>query len=274
MPVREGFKAYSLGQRRVPPRHSSARRKRAAGDPLRHLVLALRALAGERRTLAVASLPLLLLASMLAAYNLPWLQVTQVEIVGARALDAAQARATLRLEGKNILAIDAAMVEKVLRQHPTVREVTLQRQWPNKVVLQVGERRPFALWQTPEGSFSVDEEGYVLTDSPPPGPLPAIAAQEGGVRVGARVPQGVLALARDLAARLPAETGAQPRQFQYSAAQGLSVTTDQGWKAVFGQEGDLESKLAVLAAVLRVAKEKKLGFEYVDLRYGARPYLR
>lgn len=275
MHTKEGFRAYSLGQRRIPAsRHPSARKKRGDAQWLQRLGLALRAGAGAKRVLAVALLPVILLAAMVSAYNLPLLKVTQVEIVGAKALDVARARAALRLEGKNILGIDAPMVEKVLRQYPAVKEVAVRRQWPNKVVLQVEERRPFAFWQTPEGVFAVDEEGYVLSEATSPGPLPAIAAQEGGVRVGSRVPQEVLGLVRKLAARLAPETGAQPRQFQHSADQGLSVTTDQGWKAVFGDEGDLESKLAILAAVLRVAKERNLGFQYVDLRYGERPYLR
>ncbi|MDP2726628.1 MAG: FtsQ-type POTRA domain-containing protein, partial [Dehalococcoidia bacterium] len=255
-------------------RRVSAKRKRAFWNYLEQVAQGLQVVAGERRVLAVVLLPILLLAGMFAAYNLSWLQVAQVEIVGAKELDTARAKISLHLEGKNMLTIDTPMIEKVLRQQPVVKDVTVRRQWPNKVVIQVGERRPFAFWQTPEGLFVVDEEGYVLSQSPSPGPLPAIIAQEGGIRVGSRVPQGILGLSRELLTRMQAETGGQPRQFQYSAAQGLSVITSQGWKAVFGDERDLDSKLAILAAVLRAAKERKLEFQYVDLRYGDRPFLR
>lgn len=275
MATKETPRAYSLGQRRsLAPRPAAARRQGVARDRLRRLALAVRILASHTRVLAVALLPLLLLAAIVAAYNLPWLKVTQVDIVGAKTLNTAGIKGALHLEGKNLLAIDAPMVEKILRQQPAVKEVTVRRLWPNRVVIQVEERRPFASWQTPEGVFAVDEEGYVLGQSPGPGPLPAINAQEGGVRIGARVSTEALGLARDLLARLAAQTGAQPRQFQYSAAQGLSVVTDQGWKAVFGDGRDLDSKLAVLAAVLRTAKERKLQFQYVDLRFGERPFLR
>jgi len=44
--------------------------------------------------------------------------------------------------------------------------------------------------------------------------------------------------------------------------------------SLFGDERDLEFKLATLVSVLRVAEERKLGFQQVDLRYGERPFLR
>lgn len=274
MHVKEGSRPYSLGQRRLPaPRHRSVRRKGGVSRYLALLFQALAAVAGARRAIAVASLPLILLAAMVAAFNLPLLKIAQVEIVGARTLDVSRARASLRLEGNNILSIDAPMIEKVLRQQPAVKEVSVKRQWPNKVLIQVEERRPIALWQTPGGAFAVDEEGYVLSEATP-GPLPAIVAQEGGVRVGSRVPRGTLELSRQLFARMEKEVDAPPHQFQYSASQGLSVVTDLGWTAVFGDERDLNFKLATLAAALRVARERKIGFQYVDLRYGERPFLR
>lgn len=274
MHVKEGSRAYSLGERRLPvSRHRSVRRKRGAGRYFTLLLEILRAIAEARRAIAVASLPVFLLAAMMAAFNLPMLKVAQVEILGAKTLDAGHARTSLRLEGSNILTIDAPMIEKVLRQQPVVKEVSVKRQWPNRVVIQVEERRPFALWQTPEGTFAVDEEGYVLSEAAP-GPLPAIASKEGGLRVGSKVPPGILELMKQLLARMAKEVGAQPHQFQYSASQGLSMASDQGWTAIFGDERDLDFKLATLAAALRVAKERKLGFQQVDLRYGERPFLR
>jgi len=275
MHAREGSKPYSLGQRRLPAsRHGSVRRKRDAGKVAARLAQLFAAVAATRRTLAVALLPVLLLAGMVMAYNLPMLKISQVEIVGARTLDTGKIRASLRLEGQNLLVVDAPMVEKLVRQNPVVKEVSVRRQWPSRVIVQVEERRPVAFWQTPEGAFAVDEEGYVLSESPAPGPLPAIVAQEGGVRVGGRVPQGILGLSRQLLGRMARETGVQPHKFQYSASQGFSVVTDNGWQALFGDERDLEFKLATLVSVLRVAEERKLGFQQVDLRYGERPFLR
>ncbi len=224
--------------------------------------------------LAVASLPVLLLGTIVMAYNLPLLKITQVELAGAQTLDVPRTKASLRLEGTNMLSVDAPIIEKTLKQQPVVKAVTVRKQWPNKLIVQIEERKPFAFWQTPDGTYTVDDEGFVIAESPAPGPLPAITSHEGGVRVGARVPQSVLGLARTLGTRIAQETGAKPREFEYSAAQGMTVTTDQGWSAVFGDERDTDFKLAALDAVLRSAKDHKLGFQYVDLRYGERPYLR
>lgn len=228
----------------------------------------------EKRLIAVAALPVFMLGAIVTAYNTPVLKVTQVQITGAQTLDVARTRAALRLEGTNILSIDAPMIEKTLRQQPVVKAVHIRRQWPNQVVVEITERRPYAFWQTPEGIYAVDEEGFVITESPAPGALPAIVTEEGGVRVGARVPQGALGLVKELARRMPLEAGVKPQQFEYSSGKGLIVATDQGWKAVFGDERDIDFKLAALAAVLRTASERKIQFQYIDLRYGERPYLR
>lgn len=275
MQAKQGSRAYSLGQRRLPAaRRRSVRRKGEVTGYVHQLAAALKTVAGARRVLAVAALPVVLLAVIVVAFNLPQLKVTQVEIVGGKALDINRVKASLRLDGQNLLAIDAPMIEKMLRQQPAVKAVTVRRQWPNKVIVQVEERRPVAIWQTPEGAFAVDEEGYVISEAQAQGPLPAIVAQEGGLRVGSRVPQGVMGLSKDIISRMPRESGAQPRQFQYSTSLGLAVVTDQGWKAIFGDDRDLDFKMATLAVVLRTAKERKLAFQQIDLRFGERPFLR
>lgn len=275
MQAKQGSRVYSLGQRRLPAaRRRSVRRNGEVTGYVRQLAAALKTVAGARRVLAVAALPVVLLAVIVVAFNLPQLKVTQVEIVGGKALDINRAKASLRLDGQNLLAIDAPMIEKMLRQQPAVKAVTVRRQWPNKVIVQVEERRPVAVWQAPEGAFAVDEEGYVISEAQAQGPLPAIVAQEGGLRVGSRVPQGVMGLSKDIISRMPRESGAQPRQFQYSTSLGLAVVTDQGWKAIFGDDRDLDFKMATLAVVLRTAKERKLTFQQIDLRFGERPFLR
>lgn len=222
----------------------------------------------------LALVPAFLLGAVVAAYNLPALKVAQVQIAGSQKLDVAKIRAALHLEGKNMLTVDVSMVDRVMRQEPIVKSVNVRRQWPDKIIVQVEERRPVAFWQTPDGIYAVDQDGFVLTEAPGPGSLPAITSHDGGVRVGGRVPSGVLGLASDLTTRLPAAVGARPVEFEYSAARGLVVATDKDWNAVFGDERGTDSKLAVLAAVLQTADERELDFREIDLRFGERPFLR
>jgi cell division protein FtsQ len=222
----------------------------------------------------VVLLPLLLLAALLAIYNLPYLQVSRVEIVGAQNLDIAEIRSSLKLEGKNLLSINSTLIEKTLAQNPIVKSVQVHRRFPDKVILNIEERKPFALWQTREGLFVVDREGVVLGDAIPARPLLTIVAEDSDLRVGSQVPARVMALAQDLAVRLPDEVGITPSEFHYSPSQGLAVVTKAGWRAVFGDERDLSFKLAVLGRLLEKAKEERLELSYIDLRYGYRPYLR
>lgn len=275
MQSKPGIRTYSLGERKLPaPRRSSGKRKRSARNAFRLLSTLAENVVQQRRVLGLGLALLVLLAGVVAAYNLPLLEITKVEIAGAQTLDPAKTRASLRLEGGNMLSVDAQLIEKTLRQQPAVKSVSVRKFWPNKVVVQITERRTAAFWQTPDGTYAVDDEGVVIAESPAPGPLPAIVSGEGGLRVGSRVPQATLVLAKALADKLPRAVGAKPKQFEYSATNGLAVLSDQGWWAIFGDDRDTDFKLSTLSAVLKTARERKINFLEVDLRFGERPFLR
>lgn len=68
------------------------------------------------------------------------------------------------VEGENLFALDLAVVRERLEVVPTIREVSIQRVLPSRLVLRVDERIPMArVAQSDSGFFfSVDEESHVL----------------------------------------------------------------------------------------------------------------
>ncbi len=62
-------------------------------------------------------------------------------------------------EGMNLWRADAAQAVERLKQHPLVRRATLQRKFPNEILLKVEERQAEALLVCNGKYFETDDEG-------------------------------------------------------------------------------------------------------------------
>jgi cell division protein FtsQ len=92
-------------------------------------------------------------------------RVEQVEIVGARHLDAESAVAVSGLvAGANLFDDDGPWRAALLR-HPLIRQVGIERRVPGTVVLHVAETQPVAFARTPE-LRPIDERGRLLPVDP------------------------------------------------------------------------------------------------------------
>lgn len=61
--------------------------------------------------------------------------------------------------GDPLLSVDLKDIRKRLEAIAWVREATVQRHWPDRIHIQVSERRPIALWQHGKRLILVDESG-------------------------------------------------------------------------------------------------------------------
>jgi len=64
-------------------------------------------------------------------------------------------------EGTNIFAIDLEAMEKALEQDPSIRDVTIRRQLPSRIVITIEEREPVMLLIADQ-LYGVDQEGVVI----------------------------------------------------------------------------------------------------------------
>ena len=62
----------------------------------------------------------------------------------------------------NLLALDLEQVEKNILAHPWIDRVTLKREWPNRLLVRIHERRPVVLLNTREGLKYVDRRGKIF----------------------------------------------------------------------------------------------------------------
>lgn len=267
-----------------PRRHRDRRPRRqwripaAPGGDTEGIVLAVRRrirpwrLAGSR--LVAAALGLFLGWGI---YQAPFTFVDEMEVAGNRHVSAEQVQEVSQVEGQPILALDVEQVKTTLRGLPWVKHVALRRQLPSKVAILLEEREPRAVWQTDGAAFLVDEAGLVLGAAEPEHGLPLITDRDKlAVEPGQRVSEEAVRLAVKLTELLPLTMGTQAKSFEYTRVLdgGLVVAMATGQQARFGGEEELAVKLATWKAILQEGDRMSKRVHHVDLRFGARPFLR
>ncbi|GAC1359977.1 MAG: hypothetical protein NVS2B12_29820 [Ktedonobacteraceae bacterium] len=232
-------------------------------------------------------------------------RLEQVNVVGTHN-DALVARIQrMGMQGENIFLLNVQVMASRIEASPLVSSVELDKQLPNQLTVKVVERKPALLWQTSQGTFSVDRTGTVIaTASDTPGAdhlgtvvdstnmdkgvQGAIAAVP-ALHPGSYLKQVDIAFAVDALQRIPKVTGINAFKLHYDGTMYASTTnqarqdgregsyiieSSDGWKAYLGNSRDanpLDNRLLELRALLTLAQQQQLNISTIDLRYGLRP---
>jgi cell division protein FtsQ len=200
----------------------------------------------------------------------PLLQVQEVKVVGAERLDAATLAAASGLKGQNILFADTGKAKERLSQVALIKDLSMERRWPGKMVIRVNERQPWGYWQVKDDIYVIDDEGFVLDDDQPGEGAPTIVQLDSDRRwlPGERVEVHAVDLARQLIESAPRSLGRAVVGLEYSDRSGLTVVLDGGLRATFGDDSDLDYKISVLYVLLEKAQREGREVHAVDLRFG------
>jgi cell division protein FtsQ len=91
------------------------------------------------------------------------LAVTQVAVTGIdRALPEDVFAAISSAPEHSILAFDAAAAKTRLEALPWIKSAAIARALPGEITVRLSERRPFAVWQSHQMLFLIDEDGRTL----------------------------------------------------------------------------------------------------------------
>ncbi len=200
----------------------------------------------------------------------PLLQVQQVKVVGAERLDAATLAAASGLEGQNILFADTGKAKERLSQVALIKDLSIERRWPGKMVIKVKERQPWGYWQVKDDVYVIDDEGFVLDNDQPDEGAPTIVQLDSERRwlPGERVEVHAVELARQLIESAPRSLGRAVVGLEYSDRSGLTVVLEDDLRATFGDDRDLDYKISVLYVLLEKAQREGREVHAVDLRFG------
>jgi hypothetical protein len=169
------------------------RRRRFGMVPLLALAFA--------KALAVVGVPMGLGAWL---YLSPYFVIREIEVSAGERVPMTWVAATLApLKGRHILGVSLEGVRRKLAAHPWVATVELRKELPDRLRIEVVERRPAALWRTGDGLFYVDArgEGIAPLAAGESAPGLVILRQAGG---GAVPVAAALALVEELRSAAPA----------------------------------------------------------------------
>ena len=205
--------------------------------------------------------------------NSPLLRVQEIEVTGAQTLDVAELGVITGLKDQSMLMLDVDQAYKNILALPQVRSVSLEREWPNSVSLQITEREPAALWTVGGRDYAVAEDGTVLAGGAPSGPAPHVFEPESNrvMGLGDRVHPDAIALAMRVFKESPRFIGQGVQQLEYRPDVGVTAVFQNGMRVTFGDERAYEYKVAVLSSLLdQIAAAKQRAPRNVDLRFGER----
>ena len=98
--------------------------------------------------------------------RLDFFRVRRVEIDGARYVSPDEIVSRLRIDTTASLFDDVGPLEKRVRQHPSVRDVRIERKLPGTLLVRITENLPVAFVQAESGLVAVDATGRSLPVDP------------------------------------------------------------------------------------------------------------
>jgi cell division protein FtsQ len=249
-------------------------------DPrLRARMIAVRREAGRRRLkgagIAVIVVALLVLAGVLM--RMPILTVGHVDVSGAVYTERALVDDAVRaLNGSSMLTVDTGAARRKLEASPWVKRVSVTKDWPRSIRIDVAERTPVAGYLATDGQFRVlDDEGHVIAAlAGQPTAFPAIVpvgrATGGGpdVAPGAQAPQ-VLADAARLVQILPDELRAKVVEVGVNETSELELHLNPPATILLGSSENLRDKLVTVLAVFHQVDPTTI--QLLDVRAPAKP---
>ena len=206
----------------------------------------------------------------------PVLDVDRIVVEGAERtpVDEVRARSGLRT-GESMLAVPTGAAADRVEELPWVRSVTVRRDWPGRVVVEVDEREPVAAFAGAGRWLLVDEDGrrLALARTPPVGvvTIEGVGARgDPGTRVDDRAAGAV-----EVSRRLPPALRMRLPRVQVDPdgrlEVALRVEEERDAVAILGRPEQLRDKLLSLATVLESVDLR--GLSRIDLRIPGAPVL-
>ncbi|MBI4359200.1 MAG: FtsQ-type POTRA domain-containing protein [Candidatus Nealsonbacteria bacterium] len=230
--------------------------------------------------LAVAALGAI---SWLAFFS-PFLQITTVSVSGNEKITATEIQDlvwpqveksfSLGVKSRSLLLVNPASIRvRLLERFPSIDELTVKRILPQSLTIEIKERKATGLWCWETRCFALDKKGVIFEEA---------AENQASLVVKSKQPNGEIALGKKVIEEktlakilsvqqtLSQKAKIEAREFTlFENDQRLNAQTSENWEAFFDLKGDVNWQLVELELVLEkeLPTEKRVGLEYVDLRF-------
>ena len=225
----------------------------------------------ERRMLGVAFV-IGAIASLIGLYFSPFLRVQNVQVTGTTSLDPVAVVAAADMQGESLVSSKFSDAQTKVAALPQVKSVQIEKHWPDTVEIIVTERAPWATWYEGEDAYTIDDTGVVLAVAPAnAGIIIHSPVSDRPLVPGDHIDTDALTLTHTLVEQVPVQLGVNITQVDWSNDKGVTVTTDAGYTVVFGDNNNMEYKLAVWHGIETEFGRESMSGHVLDLRYGQRP---
>jgi cell division protein FtsQ len=221
---------------------------------------------GERgRKIVAAALIWVLVVALYEFYNADLFYVFDLDAIGLQYLSKGEVEHASGVIGYNIFFVDTLAVERALGRLPGVRSAHVTLEIPNRMVVEIEERQPEIVWLRGAETYWVDADGIGFLAQTELLELPVVRdLDQAVVRPGQRVQPAAIAAVGALFEAWPDA----PRVFEWSAARGLALTNERGWKIYFGDAAEMASKVAKLRALIPQLVAQNATIKFIDLGKG------
>jgi len=90
-------------------------------------------------------------------------QITTMRIDGNRMASKEQITVLSKVDiHSNLLAINIPQVQSLLESHPWIARAEIKRDWPNRLLITIKEKKPVALVNRASGLFYLDNKGHII----------------------------------------------------------------------------------------------------------------
>ncbi len=205
------------------------------------------------------------------AYSSSLFAVHEVVVRGAPpGLEREVTRATEGLVGRSLVSIDARDVEGTLRALPAVAGASVDRSFPNTLVVKIAAERPVAVIRSGTSAWLATGAGKVIREISvgTQRGMPRLWLRRGAtIHLGGQIPAGLVPATRALAAAQTAGLGGRVKGVRTTGDE-LTLVLRQGTEVRLGRDADVGMKLVIARHVLALVDH---GTSYVDVSVPQRP---
>lgn len=174
-----------------------------------------------------------------------------VQVTGHQVTAEADILRAAGVAGASMFALDAERVREAVVTLPAVRSVTVARDWPQGVAIEVVEHQAWGYWQSGSQRLVIDAEGHVLQASRPPAEeaptIIELAPEDGGEPTD---PDTVHLVDRLHSEGVFERLQVRPTGYFFRRDRGLTVMVEDGPAALFGDSSNYEFKVQAWASVV------------------------
>ncbi|MDI6777067.1 MAG: FtsQ-type POTRA domain-containing protein [Syntrophales bacterium] len=210
---------------------------------------------------------------MIFGYNYtissPYFQIRETAVRGCKELTEKDILLLAAIKpAQNILTVNMNTITRRISTNPWVRDVSIGRELPDRLVIEVRERTPVALIQGDSGFYLMDLDGVAFKrlEAGDEADLPVLTGCASGKKTNPELIKKSLKLLRYLATSRDFPTIDRISEVHGSEISGLSLFTNDGMSLQLGFDS-YENKLKRLIPVMADLTRKNLrgGFLRIDL---------